>query len=158
MKNLAKKAKRKVRRQIKKSNRTSVKQNVFQKVIVKVGSENKKVNYSLYIAFFVVLAFVLVVVYIAGNLRSPTYGGTSNENQTTNNPQTETRTSIGGFCKKDSECFINYCKGQSKDCINSTQMATYSVNCKSYSDWVVENTQDPSVCACSQNYCTMLNK
>lgn len=116
----------------------------------------KKVNYSFYIVFFVVLAFVLVIVYIFGNFGNPTYGGTSNENQATNNPQTETRASIGGFCKINSECFITYCKGQSRDCINSTQMATYSQNCKSYSDWVVENNQDPSVCSCIQNACTLL--
>jgi hypothetical protein len=122
----------------------------------KVQVKNKKVNYSLYIAFFVVLAIVLAVVYIFSNVGNPNYGGTSNENQATNSPQTGTRTSIGGFCKLNSECFVTYCKGQSRDCINSTQMATYSQNCKSYSDWVVENKQDYSVCSCVQNACTLL--
>jgi hypothetical protein len=126
------------------------------KRIRRVQAKNKKTNYSLYVAFFVILAFVLVIVYLAGSLGKPQpNAGNLNENQPSNT-QPEIKTSIGGYCKRDSECFVAYCKGRTKDCINVTQMATYANdNCNNYSDFVVENKQDYSVCGCVQGACTL---
>lgn len=58
-------------------------------------------------------------------------------------------------CQISSQCFITYCKGQEKRCVNTTTFSDYSKNCMSYSDWVVE-TQDTSECACVSNVCKML--
>jgi len=66
---------------------------------------------------------------------------------------TEPKSVVGGFCKRDSECFITTCRdSQIKDCVNTTQLTDYHENCKIYSDWIVE-MQDPSECACIQNVC-----
>ena len=120
----------------------------------RVKRSKKTKSNNIYLPIIVLIAIVFVLAFYYFN--SAKGFQFSEENRNTNPLTQGTRISIGGFCKADSECFITYCKGQSRDCINSTQMATYSNNCKSYSDWVVENNQDPSVCSCIQNACTMI--
>jgi len=155
---VARKAKRKVRRQAKKSNRTSVKQNVFQKVIVKVGSENKKKpsRHNFYLLLLVVAIFLSFVVYYFNFFQQPQNNEPTPQNQVTPTQQVTTPINVpGGSCNKDSQCFMTFCKDQTEDCVNTTQLSSYSKNCKTYSDWVVEK-QDTSRCSCVQNACTMI--
>lgn len=156
---MAKKAKRKVRRQTKKSNRTSVKQNVFQKVIVKVGSENKKKpsRHNFYLLLLVIAIFLSFIVYYFNFFQQqPQANEPTSQNQVTPTEKGTTPINVpGGGCTKDSQCFITFCKDQTEDCVNTTQLSSYSKNCKTYSDWVIEK-QDTSRCACVQNACTMI--
>jgi hypothetical protein len=125
--------------------------------------EKKTSKNTLYLAIIVVFIVLASVFYYFGfskGLQQPYQqpfqqpSGTSGTTPTTSGQGTAT--SVGGFCNKDSDCFVAYCKGQAKDCINATKMATYANdNCNTYSDFFVENKQDASTCGCVQNACTM---
>ena len=117
----------------------------------------KKTNKNyFYLAIIALIAIVLVVVFYFGSLpNQPSYqpqGG--NQISTPEAPSTKTNIVTGGSCNKDSECFITSCKGQTEDCVNTTQLTFYSKKCNSYSDWVV-GRKDISRCSCVGNACTM---
>lgn len=122
--------------------------------------KNKKINkYNVYAAIFSLVIVVLLLFYYSSLSNVKPSENVQKGDQITV-PKTETLPQIivtGGNCKRNSECFVSYCKGQSKDCINSTQTAAYSKTiCKTYSDWIIENKQDYSKCACVQNVCKMI--
>lgn len=117
--------------------------------------EKEKVNkYTIFLGTFVLIIILMLVVYYSSFIQvSEDFDSYKKaQPQTIIGPETIT----GGFCKRDSECFITTCKdSQIKDCVNTTQLTDYNKNCKTYSDWIVEK-QDPSKCACIQNSCKMV--
>ena len=133
----------------KKAKKTSEK-----KVIKKL--EKKKINkYNIYLGTFVLIIILMIIIYYSSFIQISKELEGYQENQI---PMITTPSQIvvGGFCKRDSECFITTCKdSQIKDCVNTTQLTDYNKNCKTYSDWIVEK-QDPSKCACIQNSCKMV--
>jgi len=135
---LAKRARKKIKRKVR---RASVR---------KVGKTNKN---KLVLPIILVFVFVAVFVYIifSSAKKEQPSGGTTEGPLT---PSTAIPATVGGYCKKDSECFLSYCKGQTEDCINATQMAVYPKNCRTYSDWIIEK-QDYTRCACIQSACTI---
>jgi len=113
-----------------------------------------KVNkYTVFLGTFVLMIILMLVVYYSNFIQISKEPESYQEIQ---KPTITTEMAIGGSCKRDSECFITYCKdSQTKGCVNTTQLSTYSKNCKTYSDWIIE-VRDPSKCACIQNSCTMI--
>jgi hypothetical protein len=105
------------------------------------------------------IAVVLIVIYyFSTNQGTQPYvnSGESPGVSPPSSPNQPTQPTVkGGGCTKDSECFITYCKGQTKYCVNTSQYINYYKNCKTYSDWIVENKQDASSCGCVQNACTL---
>jgi hypothetical protein len=128
-----------------------------RKTTRRVRQKKKSKNISYLAIIVVIILFVFAIYYFSKGLQQPYQQPSQQPSGTT--PTTGGQgaaASVGGFCKKDSECFVAYCKGQAKDCINATQMATYANdNCNRYTDFVVENKQDYSVCACVQYACTL---
>jgi hypothetical protein len=78
----------------------------------------------------------------------------SGNQQTTIGPQAS-QPSVGGNCERNNECFVTYCKGEERSCVNVTELSGYSKKCRTYLDWVVSR-QDSSTCSCVNNVCTML--
>ena len=114
--------------------------------------KEKRINkYTVYLGTFVLIVILILVIYYS---RFVQINKKIENQEEILLPKTEL-TIEKGFCKKNSECFITYCKGSEKDCVNTTQLSIYSKNCKTYSDWVVEK-QDFSRCSCIRNFCTMI--
>ncbi len=123
-----------------------------KKVIKKL--EKKKINkYNIYLGTFVLIIILMIIVYYSSFIQIIKEPEIFQETQTLT--ITTPSEIVGGFCKRDSECFITQCKDNEKDCVNTTQLTDYSKNCKTYSDWIV-GTQNISKCACIQNSCTMI--
>jgi hypothetical protein len=118
----------------------------------------KKTNrHNLYLLLIVIAIFLSFIIYYFNFFKQQTQAnGPTSQNQVTPTQQVTNPINVpGGGCTKDSQCFMTFCKDQTEDCVNITQLSSYSKNCKTYSDWVVENKQDYSRCACVQNACTM---
>ena len=131
-----------------KRKRTAQKRKTNRRVATKKTSKN-----SSYLAIIVVIiVFVFAIYYFSFNKGSQQQP----YQQTGETPSTAGSEIVtGGLCKKNSECFMTYCKGQAENCVNTTQLSFYSRNCKTYSDWIIEN-QDFSKCSCVQNACMIV--
>jgi hypothetical protein len=134
-----------------KTKRTSRKRSVRKTKRVSI-SKVKKPNFNPVIILAVLMVLILAAIYYSTLKPMQTYG---NNQQTTTPDATGTASVEGGTCKNNYQCFITYCKGQEKSCVNITQLSGYSENCRTYSDWVTD-VQDSSKCACVQNLCGML--
>lgn len=117
--------------------------------------EKEKVNkHTVFLGTFVLIIILFLIAFYSSFIQISKESETYKETQTpTTIPGYETVS--GGICERDSQCFITYCRGNPEDCVNTTQLSDYSKNCKTYSDWIVEK-QDPSKCACIQNFCKMI--
>jgi len=59
----------------------------------------------------------------------------------------------GGYCIRNSECFVVSCESTGVlECVNTSQMTNYYNKCEGWWDVKIE-TQNPSRCACIQNRC-----
>jgi hypothetical protein len=108
----------------------------------------------------VLIAAVLVVLILAAAFYFKAPAGQTPQKVESNNQQTtvgqqSSQPSVGGNCERNNECFVTYCKGEEKSCVNVTELSDYSKKCKTYLDWVVSR-QDSSTCSCVNNVCTML--
>lgn len=123
----------------------------------RIAAPKKTNRHNFYLLLFVLVIFLSFIVYYFNFFQQqPQANGPTSQNQVTPTQQGTTPINVpGGGCTKDSQCFITFCKDQTEDCINTTQLSSYSKNCKTYSDWVIEK-QDISRCACVQNACTMI--
>ncbi len=121
--------------------------------------EKKKFNkYNIYLGTFsLIIILILIVFYSSFNQMIKEQEVEKNKEIRTPITTTTFETSmLGGFCKRDSQCFITTCKeSKVKDCINTTQLTDYHKKCETYSDWIIER-QDSSKCGCVQNACKML--
>jgi flagellar basal body-associated protein FliL len=117
----------------------------------------KKTNrHNFYLLLLVLVIFLSFIVYYFNFFQQPQANEPTSQNQVAPTQQVTTPINVpGGGCTKDSQCFITFCKDQTEDCVNTSQLSYYSKNCKTYSDWVIEK-QDTSRCACFQNACTMI--
>lgn len=133
---------------------------VHKRIATRRVTAPKKTNrHNFYLLVFVLVIFLAFIVYYFNFFhQQPQVNEPAQQNQVTPTQQVTTPINVpGGSCTKDSQCFIAYCKGQTKDCINVTQTATYANDkCRTYSDFVLENKQDYSVCACVQYACTII--
>jgi len=127
-----------------------------RKTARRVRQKKTSKNISYLAIIVVIIMFVFVIYYFSKGLQQPYQQPYQQPSETT--PTTSGQgaaASIGGYCKTKYECFITSCKGQTEDCVNTTQLTFYSKKCNSYPDWVV-GRQDISRCACVQNACTMI--
>ena len=122
-------------------------------------TKQKKTNrHNLYLGIVALIIVISLFVYYFNFIQGQQYYYDNEQKEipgTTTITEEQRKMTTGGFCKKNSECFLTYCKGKTENCINTTQLSVYSRNCKSYSDWVLEE-QDFSRCACVQNACALL--
>ena len=104
-------------------------------------------------AYFAVAAIFLVllaaIVMLGNNNSQETYASGQEDEQKIAPPVSQ------DACNTNSQCFITYCRGQDRRCVNTTTLSSYSKNCASYSDWVIE-TQVSGDCACVDGMCEML--
>jgi len=127
-----------------------------RKTTRRVRQKKTSKNISYLAIIVVIIMFVFIIYYFSKGLQQPYQQPYQQPSETT--PTTSGQgaaASVGGYCKTKYECFITSCKGQTEDCVNTTQLTFYSKKCNSYPDWVV-GRQDTSRCACVQNACTMI--
>jgi hypothetical protein len=122
----------------------------IQKVSQKSKAQKKNPTGMIVAVAAVFLVLIAAMAIIGGN-------GSNQQNfmPMPNGNQNIAPPVVHDACQTNSQCFITYCKGQEKRCVNTTSFSSYSKNCQSYSDWVME-TQDASECACIDSVCKML--
>lgn len=137
-----------------KSKRTVKKRRITRRIRQKKTSKN--ISYLAIIVVIILFVFAIYYFSLSKGLQQPNQQPDQQPSGTT--PTTSGQgaaASVGGYCKTKYECFITSCKGQTEDCVNTTQLTFYSKKCNSYPDWVV-GRQDISRCSCITNACTMI--